>query len=84
MLPMACIGQATRGNRSPLVDKLEDIERQVTQLSPEELDRFRKWFADFDAAAWDAQIERDAAAGRIDALAAKALQEHHAGRTRPL
>lgn len=66
------------------MDKLEDIERQVTQLSPEELDRFRKWFADFDAAAWDAQIERDAAAGRIDALAAKALQEHHAGRTRPL
>ncbi len=66
------------------MDKLEDIERQVTQLSPEELDRFRKWFADFDAAAWDAQIERDAATGRIDALAAKALQEHHAGRTRPL
>ncbi|MBN8510065.1 MAG: hypothetical protein J0L57_15815 [Burkholderiales bacterium] len=66
------------------MDKLEDIERQVTQLSPAELARFRQWFADFDAAAWDAQIERDAAAGRLDALAAKALQEHRAGRTRPL
>jgi hypothetical protein len=66
------------------MDKLEDIERQVTQLTPEELARFRQWFADFDAAAWDRQIERDDASGKLAALAGKALSEHRAGRTRPL
>jgi hypothetical protein len=66
------------------MDKLDDIERQVTQLTPDELARFRQWFAEFDAAAWDAQLERDAAAGKLDALAQRALQAHQAGRTRPL
>jgi hypothetical protein len=66
------------------MDKLEHVERQVTQLSPEELAHFRQWFAEFDAAAWDAQIERDAAAGKLDAWVSKALGEHRAGRTRPL
>lgn len=66
------------------MDKLDDIERRISQLSADELARFRQWFAEFDAVAWDAQIERDAAAGRLDALAAKALQEHRAVRTRPL
>ena len=34
---------------------------------------------DIDAAAWDAQIEADAAAGKLDALAAEALAEYNAG-----
>lgn len=67
-----------------VMDKLEDIERQVTQLTPDELAQFRHWFADFDAAAWDAQIARDAAAGKLDALARKARQQHEDGQTRPL
>ena len=33
-------------------------------------------FAEFDAAAWDAQIEADAAAGKLDAFAAEALAEY--------
>ena len=42
---------------------VETIERAIEQLSPEELAKFRRWFLEFDAAAWDAQIEADAAAG---------------------
>ena len=64
--------------------KLERIERDVEALTREELARFRDWFAEYDAAVWDAQIEADAKAGRLDKLAAEALADHRAGRTRPL
>ncbi|HEX8391890.1 MAG TPA: hypothetical protein VF665_05960 [Longimicrobium sp.] len=63
---------------------IEQIERAVSGLSPEELTRFREWFLAFDAAAWELQFERDAAAGRLGALAEEALSEHRSGRSRPL
>ena len=47
--------------------KVEKIEREVQALSAEELAQFRAWFLEFDWAAWDRQIERDARAGRLDA-----------------
>jgi len=64
--------------------KIQDIERQVQALSPEELAQFRAWFLEFDWATWDHQIERDVQAGRLDALAEKALRDHAAGKTTPL
>lgn len=57
----------------------EDIEKAVQQLPPEELARFRAWFEAFDAREFDAAIERDAQAGRLDALADEALAAHRAG-----
>jgi hypothetical protein len=59
---------------------LESVERAVATLPPAELAAFRRWFAEFDAAAWDAQIEADAAAGKLDSLAAEALAEYNAGK----
>jgi len=56
----------------------------VQALSPEELAQFRAWFLEFDWATWDHQIERDVQAGRLDALAEKALRDHAAGKTTPL
>ncbi|MGH8568624.1 MAG: hypothetical protein ACREXU_11565 [Gammaproteobacteria bacterium] len=64
--------------------KIESLERQVRGLSPEELADFRRWFAAFDAAVWDAELEADAAAGKLDALADGAIAEHRAGRSRKL
>jgi hypothetical protein len=61
-----------------------EIERAVKQLSPEELAKFRKWFLEFDAAAWDAQIEADAAEGKFDGLAEEALAEYRAGKPREI
>jgi hypothetical protein len=52
---------------------VKSIEKAVEALPPSELAEFRRWFADFDAAAWDVQIEQDAASGKLDALAAEAL-----------
>ena len=64
--------------------KIEQLEQQIQALSPEELARFREWFLEFDWAAWDRKLERDVKAGKLDALAQKALQEHAAGKTKPL
>lgn len=63
------------------VEHLEDV---VAKLSPADLAKFRRWFAEFDAAAWDAQIEEDAAAGKLNALAREALDEHAAGKAREI
>ncbi|HEY2757358.1 MAG TPA: hypothetical protein VGJ01_16645 [Pseudolabrys sp.] len=62
----------------------EDIEKAVEQLAPHELARFRAWFEAFDAAQFDAAIERDARAGKLDAQAEEALAAHRAGQSRDL
>lgn len=64
--------------------KLEQIEKSVAELSPEELKAFAAWFEPLRADLWDKQIEADAKAGRLDKLAEQALADHRAGRTRPL
>lgn len=66
------------------MSKARELQRAVRGLPPEELARFRSWFLKFDAAAWDREIEEDAAAGRLDALADEALAEYRAGHTRLL
>jgi hypothetical protein len=63
------------------MSKLEALERRVSALSAEEPTEFRRWFAEFDAAAWDRQIERDVRAGKLDALAEEALRDHAGGKS---
>lgn len=63
---------------------VETLEAAVSQLVPHDLAEFRRWFADFDAAAWDRQIETDAASGKLDALVAEALADHESGPSREL
>ena len=66
------------------MSKVENLEKEIQQLSPEELAEFRHWFADFDAQLWDHQLESDVKAGKLDALAEKALRAHAAGRSTKL
>lgn len=63
------------------MNKLESIEKQIEKLSSEELANFRRWYAAFDAEVWDREFEADAKAGRLDALADKALRDHNSGQT---
>jgi hypothetical protein len=58
------------------------IEEAVAALHADELAEFRQWFAEFDGAAWDRQIEQDAAGGKLDALAAEALADYRSGSRR--
>jgi hypothetical protein len=64
--------------------KIENIERQIEALSPEELAQFRAWFLEFDWATWDRQLEADIQAGKLDQLVQKARRDHAAGETTPL
>jgi hypothetical protein len=66
------------------MSKVESIEHEIEQLSPEELAAFRAWYARFDAESWDRQIEADVKAGKLDALAEQALRAHNAGRSTKL
>ena len=60
---------------------VENLERQVKDLSPQELAAFRKWFLVYDWEVWDRQLEQDVSAGKLDALAEKALRDHTAGKS---
>ena len=63
---------------------VDDIKEAVSKLSPDELARFRAWFAAFDEAQFDNKIERDAEAGKLDGLAEQAAADHRQGRARPI
>jgi len=64
--------------------KIETLEKEIEQLSPQELRAFRRWFAEFDAELWDQELERDAAAGKLDRLADVAVAAHKRGEGRDI
>jgi len=64
--------------------KLEEIEQAVSQLAPRELDRFRAWFEEFQAAHFDHKIERDAQSGKLDRFADEAVADFRKGNARDL
>ena len=63
---------------------VKSIEKAVESLPPSELAEFRRWFSEFDGAAWDRQIEQDAASGKLDALGAEALADYNSGPAKEL
>ena len=67
-----------------MAKSVEELEQAVSALSEEQLKAFRAWFEEFDAQTWDAQIERDVDDGKLDALAAAALDAYRRGDTREL
>jgi hypothetical protein len=62
------------------MSSIKEIEAAVKRLSREDLARFRSWFQEFDADAWDHQFEEDALSGRLDSLAEEALKDLREGR----
>jgi hypothetical protein len=54
---------------------IEEIEKAVAELTPEQLAKFRAWFDEFQERMFDEQIERDA-----KALIVKARENHDSGR----
>ena len=68
----------------PFMDTVESIEKAVEQLGRDDLASFREWFSAYEAAQWDAQIEQDIAAGKLDELANAAIEEFEAGKTKVL
>jgi hypothetical protein len=63
---------------------VEEIEKAITKLSPEELGELSSWFADYQAKVWDKQIEQDLDEGRLDSLLKEVDEEYEAGEATPL
>ena len=63
---------------------IEDIEKAVAKLPPEQLAEFRAWFERFDAVRFDQKIERDIQAGKLDRLGDQALDDFRKGRAREI
>jgi len=63
---------------------VKEIVEAVERLPPDELDEFRAWYEQFDAALFDAEIERDAVSGKLDKLAEQAIEDYRTGRAREL
>ena len=64
--------------------RVEQLEHEIQKLNPADFEAFRNWFREYEADAWDRQIEKDVQAGKLDNLAEKALVAHKAGRTKEL
>ncbi len=64
--------------------KLETIEKAIAELSTEERVKLRAYLDELDETLWDEQIERDAKAGKLDKLIAKARADFETGDTEEL
>ena len=62
----------------------KELELAVKDLPAAEFATFAAWFEEYLADRWDEELERDIAAGRLDALATKARQDYQEGRCTPL
>ncbi len=63
---------------------IQEIEKAVAQLPPQELDQLMERLEEIRQEQWDQQIARDSAAGRFDALIEQAKRDVAKGRFRPL
>ena len=63
---------------------VEEIEAAISQLSPDDLAQLADWFREFQARAWDQQLEADVKAGKLDQLARQAKEDFAAGKCTPL
>ncbi|WP_245277985.1 hypothetical protein [Rhizobium leguminosarum] len=56
----------------------------MADLDKKEFEAFSTWFEALQAERWDRQTETDAARGKLDHFAEKALADFRAGKTRQL
>jgi hypothetical protein len=63
---------------------INQIEAAILQLPPEDFRRLSDWLLELDQKRWDVQLERDVAAGKLDALAEEAIAAFRDGRCRLL
>lgn len=61
---------------------VEQLESEILNLPPADFRRLADWIAELDQEHWDRQLESDAAARRLDALADEAFREHQHRRSR--
>ena len=55
---------------------LQQLEKAVSELPPDQLSQFREWLLAFDADRWDRQLDADLTAGKLDRIADEAIRQH--------
>ncbi|MBI3985441.1 MAG: hypothetical protein HY343_00850 [Lentisphaerae bacterium] len=63
---------------------VQDIKDAIQHLPGGEFAKIRDWIVERDWEEWDAQIERDSKAGKLDFLMDEAVRDKKSGHTRPL
>ncbi len=63
---------------------VDEIKKNITQLSDKDRAKLRAWWDELEATAWDRQIEEDARSGKLDKLIAESEADFGAGRYREL
>lgn len=63
---------------------VQEIERAIEALTPDELDELYLWFDQSYPQLMDARIESDLSGGRLDDAIRRALDDEKNGRTKPL
>ena len=63
---------------------VDQIEKAILELPPQELRKLSAWIAELDQERWDDQLAQDVAAGKLDRLADEAIRDFQAGRFRTL
>ena len=53
--------------------QMEQLQKEIEQLSNEDFSQLRRWFAEKDWERWDKQLEADARAGKLDFLVEEAV-----------
>lgn len=70
--------------RGEIMNTVKELEKAVTDLSPDQLAEFRAWYEAFDAAMWDKQFEDDVQSGKLDRVAEKSVADYRKGKVKPL
>ncbi len=64
--------------------EVEKIQESIRALGPNDFARLRQWFLEEDWKQWDAEIERDSAAGNLDFLLDEVRQAKAKGELKDL
>ena len=65
------------------MSQVEEIEKAIDSLPPEEFSRIAEWFRLREHRRWDLQMDEDSASGKMDFLFEEAEQESKAGFLHP-
>jgi hypothetical protein len=64
---------------------VEDLQTEIEQLPPAEVERLAEWLAEYRARTWDSRIAEDAQpGGRLRRLIDQAKSDFRTGKTRQL
>jgi hypothetical protein len=65
-----------------MATKIDELKAQIEQLPTEQLSEIFRWLSEKDWERWDARLESDAQAGKLEFLASEARDEKAKGKLR--